>query len=475
MSAHTYPVRVDATLQDRLSRWLWLVKWLLAIPHYVVLLFLWIAFAVLSVVSFFAILFTGRYPRGIFDFNVGVLRWTWRVTYYACGGLGTDQYPPFTLEERADYPAHLEVEYPQSLSRGLVLVKWWLLAIPHYIVVGIFLGGGWYVASGGEDSTAGVGLIGLLVLVAAVVLLFTGRYPRSVFDLVLGLNRWVLRVAAYVSLMTDEYPPFRLDQGGTDPGTAMLTSHDTVGPPPPTPPPPVPGPAAAPPAPPARPWSVGRVIALVIGSLLAVTSLGLLTGGGGTLLVDRTMRDDDGYLTSSLVQVDSPGHAVISQSVELRGAGAVVPERWLDKVKVEATARPAGAVFVGIAPTADVDAYLRGVARSVVVDPGEGGDHWKLDDVRGGSPATPPTAQSFWAESVTGAGTQTLTWDVDQGDWTIVVMDPAAAAPVGADVAIGATVPVLDEIGVVLLVSGAVVGAIAVVVLVLALRRRRTS
>ena len=226
MSTHTYPVRVDATLEPQLSRWLWLVKWLLAIPHYVVLALLWMAFFVLSVVAFVAILFTGRYPRTIFDFNVGVLRWTWRVAYYAYGGLGTDQYPPFTLHERPDYPAHLEVEYPAQLSRGLVLVKWWLLAIPHYIVVGIFVGSGWYLATNGDGADAwsySGGLIGLLVLVAAVVLLFTGRYPQPIFDLVLGLNRWVLRVAAYVSLMTDEYPPFRLDMGGTDPGTGVIT------------------------------------------------------------------------------------------------------------------------------------------------------------------------------------------------------------------------------------------------------------
>ncbi len=222
--AGTYPVRVDARLDDHLSRWLWLVKWLLAIPHYIVLALLWIAFVILSVIAWFAILFTGRYPRSIFDFNVGVLRWSWRVTYYTYGGLGTDQYPPFTLDERPDYPAHLEVAYPDHLSRGLVLVKSWLLAIPHYLVLALFVGGGLYAASADGDTARGYGggLIGLLVFVAAIVLLFTGRYPRGIFDLVLGLNRWVLRVAAYASLMTDEYPPFRLDMGGTDPGTGVL-------------------------------------------------------------------------------------------------------------------------------------------------------------------------------------------------------------------------------------------------------------
>ena len=206
----TYPVHVDAELDTGLSRWLWLVKWVLAIPHYVVLAFLWIAFAVTSVLAFFGILFTGRYPRALFEFNVGVLRWTWRVAYYAYGALGTDRYPPFALGDVPDYPAHLEIDYPEHLSRGLVLVKWWLLAIPHYLVVSLLIGGGLATPSGG-------GLVAVLVLVAAVVLLFTERYPESIFDFVMGMHRWTWRVWAYAALMRDEYPPFRLDTGPDEP------------------------------------------------------------------------------------------------------------------------------------------------------------------------------------------------------------------------------------------------------------------
>ena len=224
-ASSVYPLRVEGELAEQLSRWLWLFKWVLVIPHVVALVFLWIAFAVTTVVAFFAILFTGRHPRSLFDFKVGVLRWSWRVGFYSFSALGTDRYPPFTLAEVPDYPARLHVEYPQGLSRGLVLFKWWLLAIPHYLIVAVFAGGAW---AGADDNnwqwTSNIGLIDLMVLIAGIALLFTARYPKSIFEFVMGMNRWVLRVVCYATLMTDAYPPFRLDMGGQEPEPAAATS-----------------------------------------------------------------------------------------------------------------------------------------------------------------------------------------------------------------------------------------------------------
>jgi hypothetical protein len=217
-----YPVAVTGELDPALGRWLWLVKWLLAIPHYIILAFLWFAFVILTIVAGIAILFTGRYPRGIFDFNVGVLRWNWRVWFYSYWANGTDRYPPFTLGPAPDYPARLEIAYPERLTRWLPLVKW-ILAIPHLLLVAIFVGG-WGWGWSPEDSSWGLGfagLVGLLVLIACIVLLFTGRYLPALFDFVVGLDRWALRVAAYVALMTDDYPPFRLDPGPHEPAAPV--------------------------------------------------------------------------------------------------------------------------------------------------------------------------------------------------------------------------------------------------------------
>ena len=211
-----YPARLDARL-DNPNRWLWLVKWVLVIPHLVVLALLWLAALVLTVGAGFAILFTGKYPRRVFDFNVGVMRWSWRVSYYAISGFGTDKYPPFSLQPDPAYPAEFNVDYPEHLSRGLVLVKWWLLALPQYLIVAFFAGG-WGI--GLHFPVGGGGLIALLAIVAMAITMVKNEYPQGLFDFIMGLNRWCFRVLTYAVLIRDEYPPFRFDPGGIDPGSA---------------------------------------------------------------------------------------------------------------------------------------------------------------------------------------------------------------------------------------------------------------
>ncbi|KGN40348.1 DUF4389 domain-containing protein [Knoellia aerolata] len=472
-----YPVHVDAVDQPAVSRWLWLVKWLLAIPHYVVLVFLWAAFVVLSVVALFAILFTGRYPRAIFDFNVGVLRWWWRVTYYSYGALATDQYPPFTLAEDPSYPAHLEIDYPDHLSRGLALVKWWLLAIPHYLIVGILVGSGATVAWQADSDARwvlGGGLVGLLALVAAVVVAVTGAYPRPLYDLLLGLNRWVLRVAAYAGLMTDQYPPFRLDQGPHEPhGRMDLTSSG--GPPPPPP--------AAPPAghqrasgqlptgggaPVARGgWGTGSVLTVVIGTLAALTSLGLLSGGVTTLVASSVARDADGYVMSRVEPVGSDGHAVVFSDLEIHTAGARwVPEQVIGDVKVTVTSGTTGAaIFFGIGPGADVDAFLGSASYSVERGPG-----LEPREVAGSGSPNSPSSVDFWDATREGTGTQELVWTPKDGDWSAVIMNPDGSAGVTADVAVGATFPWMGRLGVGLIVAGLLVAALSAALITLAMR-----
>ncbi len=185
----SYPVRYDVAYPEHLSRWLIFVKWLLAIPHFVVVYFLTLALGVVTFIAFFAILFTKQYPEGLFKFAVGVRRWQANVNAYV--GLLRDEYPPFSLDA-GQYAVNYEVDYPNDLSRWLIFVKW-LLVIPHIIVVAL------------------LGIVALVLgIIAWFAILFTGRFPRGLFDFVVGVERWSERINGYTSLFTDKYPPFSM-------------------------------------------------------------------------------------------------------------------------------------------------------------------------------------------------------------------------------------------------------------------------
>jgi len=449
-----YPVRVQGRL-ERPSRWSWLVKWLLALPHVIVLTVLWLAFAASSIAAFAAVAVSGRYPRSLFDFNVGVMRWSWRVVFYAYGANGTDRYPPFTLADVPGYPARLSVAYPEHQRSGLPLIGWWLAGIPQYMIAGMFLGGGLLGLWGGATW---LGLIGLLVLVAAVVLLLDGAYPRSIFDLVLGLNRWVLRVVAYAAVMTTEYPPFRLDAGEDDPAGAIL---------------------ATPPAIASRTgeharaaWGPARVSAALLAGLAALAGVAAIVAGAGAVVLDQTQRDASGYLTSAPASYSTGAYALESGAYDA-GAPAVggIARQLLGTIRIGSNSgRP---VFVGIAPAAAAAAYLADVAHAEAGD--LGASSAALRPAPGGAPSSAPAAQHFWAASTTGAGQRTLTWKVRSGDWRVVVMNANATRNVASELSIGASFPHLLAIGTAALGAGLLILLLGGGGLYLAVRRPRQA
>ena len=181
-------LQYDVEYPERLSRLLIFVKWLLIIPHAIVLMFVGMAQYVVTFVAFFAILITGKYPRGMWEFSLGVMRWTANVNAYV--SLQRDEYPPFSSGDH--YPVRLELDYPRRLSRLLIFVKW-LFVIPSAFVY-LFVA---LIAS-------------FAVFLAFFAILITGRYPRGLFDFVTGSYRWGYRINAYLWLLTDAYPPFRM-------------------------------------------------------------------------------------------------------------------------------------------------------------------------------------------------------------------------------------------------------------------------
>ena len=447
-----YPIRVEGHLETP-SRWSWLAKWLLGIPHVVVLAGLWLAFFASSVAAFVAVAFTGRYPRALFDFNVGVMRWSWRVVFYAYGANGTDRYPPFTLADVPDYPARLEVAYPQHEQRGLALVGWWLAGIPQYLIAGTFVGGGVLGFWGGASW---MGLIGLLVLIAAVVLLVRGTYPRSIFDLVLGLNRWVLRVVAYAALMSTEYPPFRIDAGEDDlagaiamPSVAATTETGAHSP---------------------ATWGPGRVAATALATITALVGVAAIAAGGTALAFDQTQRDASGYLTSNPASYSTGTYALESDSYRATGAGEWALARDLiGTIRIHSlSSHP---TFVGIAPASAAARYLAGVAHAEAGDLGAQSGDFHVHP--GSAPNSVPGAQHFWVARASGAGEQTLTWKVRSGNWRVIVMNANGTRDVASELSIGASFPHLLTIGIAALLGGLLILLLSAGVLYRVVRHRR--
>ncbi len=193
VSSDPYPVQLVGSYQGQVNRFLWLIKWILVIPHIIVLWLLSLPVLLTTPIAWLAVIILGRYPPLLWSYHVGLLRWGWRVNFYAYEVGNTDQYPPFSFASREDYPADLAVEFPANSSRLTALFRW-LLIIPHWIVTAIL-----------------TEIVGILVLFALIILLFSGRYPEGLFNIVMGMNRWIYRVNAYGWLLADKYPPFSFD------------------------------------------------------------------------------------------------------------------------------------------------------------------------------------------------------------------------------------------------------------------------
>jgi hypothetical protein len=183
-----YPIQLDIENPPHLSRLLIFVKWFLLIPHYFVLFFLGLSLWFVWIVTGFAVLFTKQYPESLFMYSVGVFRWGTRVAAYL--HLQTDQYPPFSLEDDPAYPVHVQAAYPTEIARWRPLVNW-LLVIPAAVVAYLI----YLIAE-------------VAVFIAWFAILFTGRYPQSMFDFVTIAFRWNLRVNLFAYWMTEQYPPF---------------------------------------------------------------------------------------------------------------------------------------------------------------------------------------------------------------------------------------------------------------------------
>lgn len=279
-----------------------------------------------------------------------------------------------------------------------------------------------------------------------------------------------MRVAGYVALMTDRYPPFSLDQGGHEPPVGSV-------PPVSTPPPP------ASPLPPALQhttsrtgWTGGRVFSLILGCLLVFGAFGLASGGAALVGADQMARDADGFLTSPPERLATDGFAITSGDAHLHTDSTLerLPDAVIGDVRLSVEQTDGTELFVGIAPAADARAYLAGVEHDTLVEVRDGDPVYRSST--GGAPATLPTEQTFWVAEATGSEPE-LTWTPDEGDWTVVVMNADGSAAITADVSAGAEVPVLATvIAVLFMLAGLslLLGAVLIAIPIRSINRRKS-
>lgn len=219
--------------------------------------------------------------------------------------------------------------------------------------------------------------------------------------------------------------------------------------------------------------SVGRIVLIVLGSIVALLGLGLASGGGFLLWADRTQRED-GYVTTSTERFATSTYAVTRERIDADAGGSdwIWNDNWLGTVRIRGEGAAAKPLFIGIGPQAAVAGYLGGVAHADVEDINF--DPFRVDyrQIPGSAPRQPPTAQNFWAASASGEGMQTVTWKVRDGEWSVVLMNADGSRGVVADVDVGAKLSFLLWVAIGLLIGGVLVLGAGVALIVLAARTR---
>jgi hypothetical protein len=217
----------------------------------------------------------------------------------------------------------------------------------------------------------------------------------------------------------------------------------------------------------------GKRIALVVtGALASLLAAGLLSIGGLALYGD-SQKDSDGYLSTDTHRFEAGTRALATENldVDLDGAEGLMDTNDLGKVRLQVESQDDKPVFVGIARTSDVEDYLASVSHSTLTDVSTSPFEADYDHHAGSRDPLAPADANIWAASQHGSGKQTLNWEIEDGDWSVVVMNADGSAGVDADVSTGANVPFLDEIGWTAIGSGGFVLVVGVALLVMGIRR----